>query len=182
MHRFQSDAIQALQEVVEEYIVFLFEDAQFCAVHAKRVTVQLKDLTLARRIKEERQDGERVGSGAYNNTFSFKNLPIADKGWQNPKARRKTEEKARKEEEEKAKAKAKAAAAEKTKQEEAGRAARQAEKKAREKAKERKGEDGVTKAFKALEKLDEAWGKRATDGWKEPLTQADSTEAWGLLK
>jgi hypothetical protein len=39
-----------------------------------------------------------------------------------------------------------------------------------EKAKERKGEDGVTKALKALEKLDEAWGKRAADGWKEPLT------------
>jgi hypothetical protein len=125
-----------------------------------------------------RQDGERVGSGAYNNTFSFKNLPVADKDWQNPKARRKTEEKARKEEEEKAKA----AAAEKTKQEEAGRAARQAEEKAREKAKERKGEDGVTKALKALEKLDEAWGKRAAYGWKEPLTQADLTKARGLFK
>jgi hypothetical protein len=173
MRRFQSAAIQALQEVVEEYIVFLFEDAQFCAVHAKRVTVQPKDLTLARRIRGERQDGERVGSGAYNNTFSFKNLPVADKDWQNPKARRKTEEKARKEEEEKAKV----AAAEKTKEEEAGRAARQAEEKAREKAKERKGEDGVTKALKALEKLDKAWGKRAADGWKEPLTQADLTEA-----
>jgi histone H3 len=47
MRRFQSAAIQTLQEVVEEYIVFLFEDAQFCAVHAKRVIVQPKDLTLA---------------------------------------------------------------------------------------------------------------------------------------
>jgi flagellar biosynthesis GTPase FlhF len=178
MRRFKSAAIQALQEVVEEYIVFLFEDAQFCALHAKRVTVQPKDLTLARRIRGERQDGERVGSGAYNNTFSFKNMPVADKDRQNPKARRKTEEKAIKEEEEKAKA----AAAEKTKQEEAGRAARQAEEKAREKAKERKGEDEVMKALKALEKLDEAWGKRAVDGWKEPLTQADLAEAWGLLK
>jgi hypothetical protein len=129
MRSFQSAAIQALQEVVEEYIVFLFEDAQFCAVHAKRITVQPKDLTLARRIRGERQDGERVGNGAYNNTFSFKNLPVADKDWQNPKARRKTEEKARKEEEEKAKA----AVAKKTKQEEAGRAARQTEEKAREK-------------------------------------------------
>jgi hypothetical protein len=178
MRRFQSAAIQALQEVVEEYIVFLFEDAQFCAVHAKRITVQPKDLTLARRIRGERQDGGRVGSGAYNNTFSFKNLPVADKDRQNPKARKKTEEKARKEEEEKAKA----GAAEKTKQEEAGRAAGQAEEKAREKAKERKGKDGVMKALKALDKLDEAWGKRAADGWKEPLTQADLMEAWGLLK
>jgi hypothetical protein len=178
MCKFQSAAIQALQEVVEEYIVFLFEDAQFCAVHAKRVTVQPKDLTLAQRIRGERQDGERVGSGAYNNTFSFKNLPVANKDWQNPKARRKTEEKARKEEEEKAKV----AAAEKTKQEEAGRAARQAEEKAREKAKQRKGKDGVTKALKALEKPNEAWSKRAADGWKEPLTQADLTKVWGLLK
>jgi hypothetical protein len=75
MRRFQNAAIQALQEVVKEYIVFLFEDAQFCAVHAKRITVQPKDLTLARRIRGERQDGERVGSGAYNNTSSFKTCP-----------------------------------------------------------------------------------------------------------
>jgi hypothetical protein len=111
LRRFQSAAIQALQEVVEEYIVFLFEDAQFCAVHTKKITVQPKDLTLARRIRGEREDRERVGSGAYNNNQSFKNLPVANKDWQNPKARKKAEEKARKEEEEKAKA----AAAEKTK-------------------------------------------------------------------
>jgi hypothetical protein len=102
--------------------------------------------------------------------------PIRTDRTQRP--RKKAEEKARKEEEEKAKA----AVAENRKQEEAGRTARQAEEKARDKAKERKGEDGVTKALKALEKLDEAWGKRAADGWKEPLTQADLAEAWGLLK
>jgi colicin import membrane protein len=147
-------------------------------MHAKRITVQPRDPTLARRIRGEREEGkgERVGQGAYNNNFSFENLPVADKDWKNPKARKKAEEEARKEEEEKVKA----AAAEKRKQEEAGRAARQAEEKAREKAKERKGKDGVTKALKALEKLDEAWGKRAADGWKEPLTQANLAEAWGL--
>jgi hypothetical protein len=124
-------------------------------VHAKRITVQPRDLTLARRIRGERKEGkgERVESGAYQNKASFKNLPVADKDWKNPRAKKTAEEKARKEEEEKAKA----AAAEKRKQKEAGRAARQAEKKARKKAKERKGEDGVTKALKALEKLDEAW-------------------------
>jgi hypothetical protein len=100
-------------------------------------------------------------------------LPVADKDWKNPNARKKTQETARKEEVKKAKV----TAAEKRTQEEADRAARQAEEKAREKAKERKGEDGVTKALKALEKLDEAWGKRAADGWKEPLTQADLAEA-----
>jgi histone H3/H4 len=81
MCRFQTAAIQALQEVAEEYIVFLFKDAQFCAVHAKRIIVQPKNLTLARRIRgeQEKDKGERVGSGAYNNTFSFKNLLVADK-------------------------------------------------------------------------------------------------------
>ena len=32
----------------------LYEDANLCAVHAKRVTVMQKDLRLARRIRGER--------------------------------------------------------------------------------------------------------------------------------
>jgi hypothetical protein len=98
MRRFQTAAIQALQEIAEEYIVFLFEDVQFCAVHAKRITVQSRDLMLARRIRGEREEGkgERVGSGAYQNKASFKNMPVANKDWQNPKARKRAKEKARK--------------------------------------------------------------------------------------
>jgi histone H3/H4 len=67
MRSFQTATIQALQEVAEEYIVFLFEDAQFCAVHAKSITAQPRDLTLARRMRREREEGkgERVESGAY---------------------------------------------------------------------------------------------------------------------
>ena len=34
--RFQSQAIQALQEATEAYIVGLFEDTNLCAIHAKR--------------------------------------------------------------------------------------------------------------------------------------------------
>ena len=34
--------------------VALFEDTNLCAVHAKRVTIQPKDLQLARRIRGER--------------------------------------------------------------------------------------------------------------------------------
>ena len=34
--RFQSQAIQALQEAAEAYIVGLFEDTNLCAIHAKR--------------------------------------------------------------------------------------------------------------------------------------------------
>ena len=51
--RFQSTAILALQEATEAYMVGLFEDANHCALHAKRVTIQPKDLQLARRIRGE---------------------------------------------------------------------------------------------------------------------------------
>lgn len=52
--RFQSTAILALQEAAEAYLVSLFEDANLCAIHAKRVTIMPKDLQLARRIRGER--------------------------------------------------------------------------------------------------------------------------------
>ncbi|BFZ05683.1 hypothetical protein BsWGS_08722 [Bradybaena similaris] len=46
----QANAILALQEACEAYLVRLFEDANLCCTHAKRVTLQPKDLWLARRI------------------------------------------------------------------------------------------------------------------------------------
>ncbi|MCJ1293822.1 centromeric DNA-binding histone H3-like protein cse4 [Xylographa carneopallida] len=49
--RWQSQAIQALQESVEAFLVHLFEDANLCAIHAKRVTIMQKDIQLARRIR-----------------------------------------------------------------------------------------------------------------------------------
>ena len=52
--RFQSAAIGALQEASEAYLVSLFEDANLCAIHAKRVTIMPKDIQLARRIRGER--------------------------------------------------------------------------------------------------------------------------------
>ena len=52
--RFQSSAILALQEASESYLVGLFEDTNLCAIHAKRVTIMLKDMQLARRIRGER--------------------------------------------------------------------------------------------------------------------------------
>ena len=54
MTRFQADAILALQEMAEAYMVGLFEDANLCAIHAKRVTIRKSDLILARRIRQER--------------------------------------------------------------------------------------------------------------------------------
>jgi histone H3/H4 len=52
--RFQSSAINALQEAAEDYLVSLFEDTNLCAIHAKRVTIQSKDIQLARRLRGER--------------------------------------------------------------------------------------------------------------------------------
>ena len=54
--RFQSTAITALMEATEAYAVGLFDDANLCAIHAKRVTIMPKDIQLARRIRGEKKD------------------------------------------------------------------------------------------------------------------------------
>ena len=55
--RFQSAAILCLQAAVkqeaEAYLVRLFDDANLCAIHARRVTIMPKDILLARRIRGE---------------------------------------------------------------------------------------------------------------------------------
>ena len=51
--RFQSAAILCLQEAVEAYLVRLFDDANLCAIHTKRVTIMPKDILLARQIRGE---------------------------------------------------------------------------------------------------------------------------------
>ena len=50
----QSQAVVALQEAAESYLVHLFEDSNLEAIHAKRVTIQAKDIQIARRIRGER--------------------------------------------------------------------------------------------------------------------------------
>ena len=52
--RFQSQAVLALQEASEAYLVGLFEDTNLCAIHAKRVTIMSKDMILAKRIRGEK--------------------------------------------------------------------------------------------------------------------------------
>ncbi|KAG5840122.1 hypothetical protein ANANG_G00214220 [Anguilla anguilla] len=51
--RFQSSAVMALQEASEVYLGGLLEDTNLCATHGKRVTIMLKDIQLARRIRGE---------------------------------------------------------------------------------------------------------------------------------
>ena len=52
--RFGSQAMYALQEATESYLVNLFEDTNLCAIHGKRVTIMPKDMLLARRLRGER--------------------------------------------------------------------------------------------------------------------------------
>jgi len=58
--RFASQAIQALQEAAEAYLVGIFEDANMCCLHANRVTLMKKDMDLARRIRGDAAHDHRV--------------------------------------------------------------------------------------------------------------------------
>lgn len=51
--RFCMQAMEALQEAAEGYLVGMFEDTNLCAIHAKRVTIQPSDMQLAKRIRGE---------------------------------------------------------------------------------------------------------------------------------
>ena len=51
--KWQSQAILALQEAAEYYLVHLFEDANLAAIHARRVTLMIKDIQLARRLRRD---------------------------------------------------------------------------------------------------------------------------------
>ena len=52
--RWTPQALGALQEASEAYLVDLLEDTNLCCIHAKRVTIHPKDMQLARRIRKER--------------------------------------------------------------------------------------------------------------------------------
>lgn len=49
--RFQSTALQVLQEASETYLTGLFDDANLCAMHANRITIKPKDMQLAYRLR-----------------------------------------------------------------------------------------------------------------------------------
>ena len=49
--RFSLRGISALHVASEDYLVGLFEDSYLCALHAKRVTLMKRDMTLARRLR-----------------------------------------------------------------------------------------------------------------------------------
>ena len=49
--KFSLRGLAALHVASEDYLVSLFEDSYLCALHAKRVTLMKKDMTLARRLR-----------------------------------------------------------------------------------------------------------------------------------
>ena len=51
--RWTRGALEALHEAAENYMVSLIEDANLLAIHARRVTVQPRDIQLACRIRGE---------------------------------------------------------------------------------------------------------------------------------
>lgn len=57
--RFQSSAVLALQCASESYIVGMFECANVCAIHGKRVTILPRDIQLARRIRGDRVEQQK---------------------------------------------------------------------------------------------------------------------------
>ena len=52
--RWARNAVEALHQAAEDYLVTLLEDANLLAIHARRVTVQPRDIQLARRIRGEK--------------------------------------------------------------------------------------------------------------------------------
>ncbi|BCR84078.1 histone H3.1 [Aspergillus chevalieri] len=51
-YRFQSSALDALQEISEAFLVNEFEMTNLCAIHARRVTIQARDMQLVRRLRK----------------------------------------------------------------------------------------------------------------------------------
>ena len=49
--RMQNLAVPALQEASEAFLVGFFQDVNKFAMHANRVTIQVKDILLAKRIR-----------------------------------------------------------------------------------------------------------------------------------
>ena len=60
----QSSALMVLQTATEAFLMSHFEDAGLYAIYAKRVTVMLKDMHLALRIRRDKVMGHNIESTA----------------------------------------------------------------------------------------------------------------------
>lgn len=50
-YKWSHSGSEALQQAAEEYLIGLMEDSNYCANHSNRVTLLVKDMQLARRIR-----------------------------------------------------------------------------------------------------------------------------------
>eukprot|EP00978_Attheya_sp_CCMP212_P031502 scaffold119250_cov38-Attheya_sp.AAC.3 len=51
--RWTTPAIEAVHTTAEDYLTKLFESTNLLAIHAKRVTINHKDMQLARKLRDE---------------------------------------------------------------------------------------------------------------------------------
>ena len=77
--RFESVALEALRVAVEDYLTGLLHDANLCAIHACRVTLMVRDMKLARRLRGEVSalDGEFGAWEMKIKNFDFLRFPYA---------------------------------------------------------------------------------------------------------
>ena len=52
--RWAVGAVDALYQALEDYLITLLEDANLLAIHVKHITVQPRDIQLARRIRGDK--------------------------------------------------------------------------------------------------------------------------------
>jgi histone H3/H4 len=73
--RFQKNALVALQESAEMYLTSLFDDANICAKHAKRVTLLVKDIKLTRQLRGQlRGENEFAANTRVANYFDVPHI------------------------------------------------------------------------------------------------------------
>ena len=51
--RLKQASLECMREATESYLVSVLSDSNLCAIHAKRQTVMIKDITLANKIRGE---------------------------------------------------------------------------------------------------------------------------------
>ena len=56
--RWTVGAVDALHEGAEDYLITLMEDANLLAIHARYITIQPRDIQLARRIRGDKDWGK----------------------------------------------------------------------------------------------------------------------------
>lgn len=66
--RFQEQACIAAQDATESFITELFEDSQLIAIHAKRITIQPRDMILAGRLRVNNLNLGKITRNMFNQT------------------------------------------------------------------------------------------------------------------